>query len=204
LPGASHARRVSRFREKPPAAEAAAFLAAGPDRYLWNSGMFLWRAARFLELVGRYEPAARAAVAAAASAAGVPGQQERLAETWAGLRTISVDYGVMEPASRDRDVTIAALPLDVAWMDLGSWPAYGDLLGRDAAGNATSGRTLLFETTGTVAVSSDPGHLVACLGCEDLIVVHTADATLVCPRSRADDVKKLQALVAEREGRHFS
>jgi mannose-1-phosphate guanylyltransferase len=203
LPAAAHARRVSRFREKPPAAEAAAFLAAGPDRYLWNSGMFLWRASRFLELVARYEPKVWQAVDGAVLAIGTPGYEKRLADAWAGLRKISVDYGVMEPASRDRDVTIAALPLDIQWTDVGSWPAYGELLGRDAAGNASSGRTLLSDTTGTIAVSSDPEHLVACLGCEDLIVVHTPEATLVCPRSRADDVKKLQAIVAEREGRRF-
>ena len=204
LPGRPDgARLVSRFREKPPTAEAESFLAAGPDRYLWNSGMFLWRASRFLELVARYEPKAWKAVDGAVLAAGTPAFRKRLAAEWEGIRKISVDYGVMEPASRDPSVTIAALPLDLEWKDIGSWPAYASLLEQDEAGNARSGRVLLSESTGTIAVSSEPGHLVACLGCEDLIVVHTPTATLVCPRSRADDVKKLQALVAEREGPQF-
>ncbi len=202
--GQAPARRVSRFREKPPAAEAQRFLAAGPERYLWNSGMFLWAASRFLELVGRYEPRVREAVDTVAAAAGSPAYEKRLADTWAGLRKISVDYGVMEPASRDRDVTIAALGLDIEWMDVGSWPAYGELLERDRAGNAVSGRVLLSESRGTIAVSAEPEHLVACLGCEDLIVVHTPEATLVCPRSRADEIKSFHALVAERAGRRYT
>jgi mannose-1-phosphate guanylyltransferase len=204
LPGhRDGARLVSRFREKPPALEAESFLAAGPDRYLWNSGMFLWRASRFLELVARYEPKAWKAVDSAVLAAGTPAFRDRLTAEWEGIRKVSVDYGVMEPASRDPRVKIAVLGLDIEWKDIGSWPAYASLLEQDGAGNARSGRVLLSESTGTIAVSSDPGHLVACLGCEDLIVVHTPTATLVCPRSRADDVKKLQALVAEREDRQF-
>ncbi len=201
--GTGAARRVSRFREKPAAQDAERFLAAGPDRYLWNSGMFLWRASRFLDLAGRYAPDIRAAVDRIAAADGTPGYRQLLEETYATVRKTSVDYGVMEPASKDPEVTIAALALDIRWMDVGSWPAYASLMEKDADGNASSGRVLFSGATGSIALSAEPDHLVACLGCEDMIVIHTADATLVCPRSRADDVKKLQALVAEREGRRF-
>ena len=192
------ARRVARFREKPDAATAAAFVAAGPGRYLWNSGMFVWNASRFLELVGRYEPALLAAVSGIASA----GERftEALASAYPSIKKISVDFGVMEPASRDPDVVIAALPLDLEWKDIGSWPAYGEILPRDGDGNATAGDTALVESQGNVVVSTEAGHLVACLGCEDLVVVHTPDATLVCPRARADELKKLYAVAATRDG----
>ncbi|MGA2545560.1 MAG: sugar phosphate nucleotidyltransferase [Rectinemataceae bacterium] len=199
-------RRVARFREKPDAADASAFVAAGPGRYLWNSGMFLWRASRFLELVGRYEPSLLAAVSAIASESEAQGDPDghrfarAVATAYPTFKKISVDYGVMEPASKDPDVIIAALPLDIEWRDIGSWPAYGELLPRDEAGNATLGETALVESRGNVVISTEAGHLVACLGCEDLVVVHTPDATLVCPKDRADELKKLYAAAASREG----
>ena len=201
--GASGARRVSRFREKPDLATAESFVAAGSERYLWNSGMFVWRAPRFLGLVRRYEPELAAAIDEIAQRAGSSDFAALLASAYPKLKKISVDFGVMEPASRDPEVAIAALPLGVEWADIGSWPAYGTLLPTDASANASMGLTALSECSGTIAVSAEEGHLVACLGCEDLVVVHTADATLVCPRSRADELKKLYGQVSAIEGGRF-
>ena len=186
-------RRVARFKEKPDAASAASFVAAGSGRYLWNSGMFVWRAARFLELCGRYEGELAASVSRIASAALTPSYASVLASTYPSLKRISVDYGAMEPASKDPSVVIAALPLSLEWRDIGSWPAYAELLPKDGAGNASLGDTVLTECSGSVAVSTEAGHLVACLGCEDLVVVHTPDATLVCPKAKAEELKKLYA-----------
>jgi mannose-1-phosphate guanylyltransferase len=202
-------RRVARFREKPDAASAEAFVAAGPGKYLWNSGMFLWRAARFLELVERYEPEIAASISRIASTSGPEVDPDgrrfarAIAEEYPKLKRISVDYGVMESASRDPEVLVAALPLSLEWRDIGSWPAYGELLGRDGAGNASLGEAALVESSGNVVVSTEAGHLVACLGCEGLVVVHTPDATLVCPKDRADELKKLYSVVAEREGGRY-
>jgi mannose-1-phosphate guanylyltransferase len=197
------ARRVMRFREKPDAATAAAFVEAGKERYLWNSGMFLWRATRFLELADRYEPALGASVAAIASEAGSPRFSAALASAYPSLKKISVDFGVMERASQDPEARIAALPLAVEWRDIGSWPAYGELLEQDGSGNSRLGTTSLVECSGSIAVSTEAGHLVACLGCEDLVVVHTPDATLVCPKSRADELKRLYAEAAALEGGRY-
>jgi mannose-1-phosphate guanylyltransferase len=200
------ARRVARFREKPDAASAASFLAAGSGRYLWNSGMFLWRASRFLELCGRYESGLAKSVSLIASEAGDQSDSGRhrfaraLATAYPTLKKISVDYGVMERASKDPDVTIAALPLALEWRDIGSWPDYAKLLPTDEEGNASLGDAVLVESSGSVAVSTEEGHLVACLGCEDLIVVHTKDATLVCPKDRADELKKLYAIASAKDG----
>jgi mannose-1-phosphate guanylyltransferase len=203
LDAGAPARRVLRFREKPDAATAASFLAAGPGRYLWNSGMFLWKASRFLELAARYEGELSSLIAGIVAAAGGPDYAARLASTYPRLKKISVDYGIMESASKDDSVTIAALPLELEWRDIGSWPAYGELLEHDAAGNAFFGEVAFADCSGSLAVSSVDGHLVACLGCEDLVVVHTADATLVCPRSRADEMKKLHSVVAARDGGRY-
>jgi mannose-1-phosphate guanylyltransferase len=198
--GEASPRRVLRFREKPDAASAAAYVAAGSGRYLWNSGMFVWRADRFLELCDRYEPELASAVSRIALSSGGDRFASELAATYPTLKKISVDYGIMERASADPDVTIAALQLSLEWLDVGSWPAYAELLPVDAAGNASQGEALFVESSGNVAVSTEAGHLVACLGCEGLVVVHTPDATLVCPKDRADELKKLYAEAAGREG----
>jgi len=132
------ARRVARFLEKPDAASASAFVAAGSGKYLWNSGMFVWRASRFLELVGRYEGELGQAVSRIASEAGsaVDPDGRRLsaaiASAYPKLKKISVDYGVMEKASKDPEVAIAALPLAMQWKDIGSWPDFGELLEADS------------------------------------------------------------------------
>ena len=185
---AGEARVVASFREKPDLPAAQAFLAAGPERYLWNSGMFVWRAATLLAAVGAFAPDTLARVQDVA--AGRP-------EVWEEIPRLSVDYGVMEPAAASPDFTVAALPMAARWRDVGSWPAYGDALGRDAAGNAVAARTVLSGSTDCLVASSDPDHLIALVGCEGLVVVHTPTATLVMPAAQAQRVKELHAQVAE-------
>jgi mannose-1-phosphate guanylyltransferase len=184
---AGQARVVSRFREKPDLPAATAFLEAGPERFLWNSGMFVWRAATLLAAVEAFEPETARLVRDV-----VAGR----VEAWAEIEKKSVDYGVMEPASTSPDFTVAALPMSARWLDVGSWPAYGDAIGRDANGNAVAARALLSSSTDCVVASNDPEHLVALVGCEGLVVVHTPTATLVMPASQAQRVKELHALVA--------
>lgn len=198
------ARRVVEFREKPDLRTAEGYLAAGPARYLWNGGMFVWRASTFLDCVRRYEPETHAGVLSIAEAWDSPRAASVTAETYPRLRRISVDFAVMEPASRDPLVKVAAVPMDLSWTDIGSWPAYADTLPRDGSGNAlAAAETLILDGNRNLVVSEDPSHLVAVLGCDDLVVVHTPGATLVCRRDRAEDVKKLQAMAAERfGGRH--
>ncbi len=183
------ARVVDTFREKPDLPAAQGFLAAGPERFLWNSGMFVWRASTLLRAVEVFHPDVHARVLAVAGGD---------ASAWDGLTKLSIDYGVMEPASVSADFTLAALPMPARWLDVGSWPAYGDALQRDADGNAVAGRAVLHASTGNVVASSDPEHLIALVGCEGLVVVHTPTATLVMPAAEAQRVKDLHALVAER------
>jgi mannose-1-phosphate guanylyltransferase len=187
-PLAGDARAVSRFREKPDLAAATSFLEAGPSRFLWNSGMFVWRASTLLAAVDAFEPATAALVREV-----VAGR----AEAWDDIPKKSVDYGVMEPASTSAEFEVVALPLSAHWLDVGSWPAYGDAVGRDGDGNAFAARVVQTGTTNCVVASNDPDHLVALVGCEGLVVVHTPTATLVMPAAEAQRVKDLQALVAE-------
>jgi mannose-1-phosphate guanylyltransferase len=195
------ARRLRQFREKPDLETAQRYFEAGPDRFLWNSGMFVWRGATLLDCIRRYAPENHAGLMRIAAAWDGPRRQAVLAEVYPTLKRISVDYAVMEPASHDPAVTVAALPMPLGWLDVGSWPSFAETCPRDEQGNALAAkRTLLLDTHGTLAASSDPNHLIATIGCENLIIVHTSDATLVCRADCADAIKELHGQIALRFG----
>jgi mannose-1-phosphate guanylyltransferase len=193
------ARQVSKFREKPDLATATRYVAAGPESYLWNSGMFVWSAATFLRALDTFCGDDAATLRRLGAAFGTAGYDE-LAETlWPGLQRRSVDYAVMEPASTSESFSVLAVPLAARWLDVGSWPALGDAIGRDDDANAISGRALAVDATNCTVVSSDDERLVTVVGCRDLVVVVTPSAVLVVPADQAQRVKELQALVAERD-----
>lgn len=202
-PLAGTARRVVSFQEKPDLETARNYLAAGPERYLWNSGMFVWRAATLLDCIRRYEPGIHAALLEIASAWDAPARQETLHRVYPLLRKISIDYAVMEPASRDENLQVAAVPMPLQWLDVGSWPSFAETCEQDEPGNALAAKTITLDSTGNLLASSDPNHLLAAVGCEDLLIIHTPDATLVCRKDRAEDIKKLHALVGERFGAEY-
>ena len=196
---------VQRFKEKPDEATAKSYLAAGPERYLWNSGMFVWRAGTLLECIRRYEPATAAGLARAAAAWGGAEQAAVLHEVYPALRKVSVDYAVMEPASRDPRFRVAAVPMPLEWLDVGSWPMFAETCPHDDQQNAlAAARHVLVDTRRTLVASSDPRHLIAAIGCEDLVIIHTPDATLVCTADRAEEIKKVYGLVGEWFGAEYT
>jgi mannose-1-phosphate guanylyltransferase len=195
------ARRVSRFREKPDADTAVTYVDAGPDRYLWNSGMFVWSARTFLHALDAFCPDDAPALRRLGAAVGTDGYDVLAQRVWPSLGKRSVDYAVMEPASTSGEFTVVSVPLSTRWLDVGSWPALGDALGRDAHGNAVLGQVLAVDSSGCVVVSDDDERLVTVVGCRDLVVVSTPTAVLVVPADQAQRVKELQALVAERDPR---
>ncbi len=193
------ARRLRQFREKPDLSTAEQYVEAGPERFLWNSGMFVWRASTLLDCIHRYEPETHAGLMRIAEAWDGPRRQEVLEETYPTLKRISVDYAVMEPAARDATVAVAAIPMPLRWLDVGSWPALAETCPHDEQNNALgTARTVLLDTRRTLAASSDPSHLIAAIGCDDLIIVHTPEATLVCRKDCADAVKELHRQVTAR------
>lgn len=175
---------VARFVEKPQLEVAKTYLASGD--YLWNAGMFFWRvpvvAAAFAEHVpdlwaelGRLD---------AALTAGQP--LEAVLETfYPTLKKISIDYALIEKARN-----VAVIPARFDWDDVGAWPAVTRHFPADAAGNVVRGLAAVEQAAGNLVVST-PDHLVAVLGVQDLIVVHTPDATLVCPKDKAQEIKAL-------------
>jgi len=198
------ARVVQQFKEKPDPATARAYVDAGAECYLWNSGMFVWRAATLLDCLRRYTPENSAGLEKIGRAWTTPHQQEVLAAVFPSLKKISVDFAVMEPASHDPLVRVAAVPMPLQWLDVGSWPSFGETCAHDEQNNAIGGgRVLALNTRGTVIAASDPRHLIATIGCEDLIIIHTPDATLVCRQDQAEGIKELHRLVGERFGKEF-
>ncbi len=192
---------VDEFKEKPDQATAQRYVAAGPKRYLWNSGMFVWRAETLLRCIERFCPENHEALVELGRVWDTPRRAERLAELYPKLKKISVDYAVMEPASRDPGFTVAAVPMALNWLDVGSWPSFAETREKDEDGNAVAGcHAALLDTTNTLVASEDPDHLIATIGCEDLIVVHTAKATLVCRADQAEQIKQLHAMIGERYG----
>jgi mannose-1-phosphate guanylyltransferase len=176
---------VARFAEKPQRKRAEQLVEQGA---LWNSGMFVWQASTFLRAVAAFAPQTLELV------------EQGTDDAWEAIPKVSVDYGVMEPASTSPDFTVAAIPLAARWLDVGSWPQYGEALGRGPDGNALSGRTVLLDAHENVVASSDPEHLVALVGVEGLVVVHTPRATLVVPVEQAQRVKEIQQMVVEQQG----
>jgi len=176
--------QVDRFVEKPALATAEEYLADGG--YDWNSGMFLFKASRYLEELGLYAPEMLQAVRAAhASAKGDLDFVRIDAEAFAKVPDDSIDYAVMEKTRR-----AAVIPVACEWSDIGSWSALWLAGIRDAHGNLREGDTITVNTTNSLLRSHDR-HLLATVGVDDLIVVTTPDATLVAHRDAAQDVKRV-------------
>jgi mannose-1-phosphate guanylyltransferase/mannose-6-phosphate isomerase len=174
--------QVEAFVEKPDAATAARYVAEG---YLWNSGNFLFRADVLLDELRRFEPAMVSAVEASIEAAKDDIGFLRLdPAAFAAAPQKSIDYAVMEKTDR-----MAVVEGRFRWSDIGSWDAIFDIAPHDAAGNAIHGAGIAVDTQNCVIHGDD--KLVAVLGVENLVVVSTADAVLVLPRERAQDVREL-------------
>jgi mannose-1-phosphate guanylyltransferase/mannose-1-phosphate guanylyltransferase/mannose-6-phosphate isomerase len=185
--------RVVRFREKPDAATAAAYVADG--KHLWNGGIFLFRRDAFLEALEAHAPEVLAAAQAALEARREEGSRIYPdAAAFAASPSISIDFAVMEKAER-----IAVAPVSMGWSDLGSWDALYEAAAKDADGNALGGEVLAIGSGGCLIRSEGP--VVAAVGVHDLVIVATRDAVLVLPRGETQRVREaVEALKAKRAG----
>jgi mannose-1-phosphate guanylyltransferase len=176
--------RVVQFREKPDRATAEKFLTAG--NFAWNSGIFVWRARTILDEIRAHRPRLAEGLDAILRALGTSNEAEILAQHFPQLERVPIDKAVMEHAANVR-----VLEVPYHWNDVGDWRSLASLLERDSAGNATQGDVITRDTKGSILISDD-GGLVAALGVDDLVVVHSGKATLV---ARKDQLDKLKALV---------
>jgi mannose-1-phosphate guanylyltransferase len=185
--------QARRFVEKPDRARAEQYLAA--RTFSWNSGMFVFHAAKCLEAIGWYKPQSAEGLRRIAEAWDTPGRAAAVAEVYPKLPKISVDYALMEPASQDTRRSIAVVPMQVQWKDVGSWPTWGETLEADGDGNRGNARMQHLQSRGVVVASDDPSHTVSVIGLQDVIVVHTKDVTLVCRADMAEKVKEIAGAV---------
>jgi len=176
--------QVEQFVEKPQLDVAERYVASG--EYDWNSGMFMFRAASYLDELGTHDPAMLAAARAAFGQAHVDLDFIRLdAKAFADAPNDSIDYAVMEKTSR-----AAVVPVTCGWSDIGSWDALWLAAEKDANGNHLEGDVIALDTEGSLVRSHDR-HLVAIIGLEDVVVVTTPDATLVTNRDASQEVKRV-------------
>lgn len=180
---------VTAFREKPDLDTATQYLLSG--RHLWNSGMFVWRADTLLAQLTAYLPAAAQGLERIAAAWGSTERAAVLADTYADLPAISVDYAVMEPAAGADDTEVLVVPLDLEWLDVGSWATLASTLVADDDGNAVGAAAVLVDSADNVLVAEDPHHLIATIGLRNMVVVSTHHVTMVCPREDSQRVKEL-------------
>lgn len=186
--GGAGAHYVAEFREKPDLETAERYVASG--EYWWNAGMFVWRAATFLDQLRLLAPVNHDAVLR------IVEQPDELAAVFPTLPKNSVDYAIMEPVSVGQGTArVAAVPLPIRWQDVGGYATLAEIVPEREGGNRGEGRVLALEASGNLVVDRLGGdRLVALLGVDDLIVVETPEVTLV---ARADQAEKIKALVGQ-------
>jgi len=166
--------RVKRFVEKPDKKKAEKFLKSG--RFFWNSGMFVWKKSVILEAIRKYMPSLYQKLQMISS--------KNISKLYPGLPNVSIDYGIMEKAKNS-----LVIPADFSWEDLGSWESLDKFLSRDRKKNAVMGRVSMMDTRNCTMVNKK--GLLSAIGVSDLIIVSTEEVTLVFPKGKGQQVKRL-------------
>lgn len=190
------------FKEKPDANLAREYQQSG--EYSWNSGMFVWRTERILAEFQLQMPDLYDGLQTIARAIDTDRERQTVADVWAKLKNVTIDYGVMEGAE---DVVVIPAD-DLGWIDVGDWNRLYEVLEKDEAGNVSNAEsTLLLDTHGLLIIQdeqSDPNRLIAALGVEDLAIVDSEDVLLICHREKADQLKRLVELMKTNKSGKYS
>ena len=195
--GRPSAYRVKHFREKPAADVARKYVESGT--FFWNAGIFLWKVRTILDCLRRWEPEISRGLERIGEAAGSAAAAEVLSREFEAMKKISIDYAVMERAAATADDDVVVIEAPFEWDDVGGWRAVERLRETDQSGNLIDApRHLGIDTRRTIVRSSDPDHVVATMGVEDLIVIHTPDATLIAHKK---DEESIRQVIAELEKR---
>lgn len=179
---------VRSFAEKPSVERAHSYLADGD--YLWNAGMFIWRADRILEELATHRHLLSYGLKLIGEAIGTERYPETLAAIWGELENVAIDIAVME---RTRHAVV--IPVDLGWSDVGDWAALAEVLPTDRDGNVIIGNHIGVDTHNTLVFGN--GRVVTTIGVDDFLIIDTPDALLICPRERAQDVKQIVAQIKQ-------
>lgn len=189
---------VRRFTEKPALLMAKRYVAS--RRYFWNAGVFFWRTSTFLTALKQFLPATYDALVGLSRFIGKPQYAAQLRRSYARLENISVDYAVMEPATRMKSgFRVEVIPANVGWSDIGSWAAVYELLAQKPGDSVSGGPFHVLDASGNYFWS--PKKFVAAIGVQDLVLVETDDAVLLCRREHSQDVGKIVKWLEENRRR---
>ena len=176
---------VIEFKEKPDEQTARQYVESG--RYAWNSGMFIWKASLILAKLKEYVPDVYEDLKTIGDAMNTPREQEILQEVYPNIRRISIDYAVMEPSASKGDVLV--IPGDCGWNDVGSWDMMDILHEPDENGNICLGDVVTVDVKDAVIYASN--RTVTAVDVENIVIVETPDAIMVCRKDKAQEVKKI-------------
>ncbi len=187
---------VEKFTEKPTFAKAVQYLSAG--EFYWNSGMFTWQVRTILGELKKQLPATHDAVTAIAASPNADARRSKMDELYPPLMKISVDFAIMEHAKH-----VIVVEMDCHWVDVGSWPAMELVMEADGDDNVTAcPQTIHLGSRGNIVVSEER-HLIATVGVEDLVIVHSRDVTLICKKRDAPSLRELVHNVREQFGEEY-
>ncbi|MFQ6674616.1 MAG: mannose-1-phosphate guanylyltransferase [Fidelibacterota bacterium] len=178
--------QVKTFAEKPTPSVAKRFLKSGD--FLWNSGMFVWKTSAYLEAMDSFMPEQSEILREVGDAIGSKDYQSTLDARWEILVPESVDYGILEKAKN-----ICVVKSKFEWSDVGSWDSYYELLTKNDDGNVIKGDAVVLDSQNSLIHSN--GRLTAVVGLDNIVVVNVEDATLIVPRDRVEEVKKIVELL---------
>ncbi len=183
---------VEAFKEKPDEQTASKYVESG--QYLWNSGMFVWKAKTILDNLEKFLPDAVEPLAQIRAAWDSPGQQQAINEWFGKLPKISIDFAVMEKADKVR-----AIKLNCRWLDMGAFTALADFISSDENNNIVAAEeSQLLDCKDSIVVTEDKGHLIAAIGLDNIVVAHSPDATLVCHVDQTQRLKELLGLIEKK------
>jgi len=181
--------KVSRFVEKPDRIAAGRYLKSGD--FFWNTGMFIWKNSTILEEINRYMPELSEGLKKIEKALGTEQEEKVIQEVYPALPSISIDYGVLEKTDR-----LTVIPGEMGWEDVGSWSALDQVLPKDEEGNILHGNVVSLGCSDSIIYGDS--RMVAVIGLKDIVVADTPDATLVCAKDQAQDVKKIVDVLKSR------
>ena len=187
---------VKQFTEKPELEKARAFIASGD--YLWNSGIFLWRAESILNAFKKYLPEVYELFALCMDAYNTPAEKQAIDAAYEVAPAVSIDFGIMEKAPN-----VFTMPASFGWSDLGTWTSAWENMEKDEMANAVSGNRVVVIDAAKCVVHAPVKKLVVLQGLQDYIIVDTKDALLICQKEKEQDIKQYVAEVTKRVGNEY-
>jgi mannose-1-phosphate guanylyltransferase len=189
--------KVEAFKEKPNEPTARQYIETG--QYCWNSGMFVWKAKTLLANLFKFAPEVQEPLKRIQASWDGPDQEDTLETYFPKLPKISIDYAVMEKAAN-----VYAIRLNCKWLDMGSFAALADVISSDENNNiVVAGKSELIDCKNSIIVTEDKDHLITCIGLKNMVVAHSADATLVCPIDDTDKLKDLLDRIKSKGGEKY-